>query len=77
MQHDGGSQFSKAASGHPSHFWSLDEKIISQFSAGVKSVRVLGNEIVSLYVENECALIAFWWDNKGSGKKKANITYAK
>lgn len=38
---------------------------------------VLGNEIVHLYVENECALIAFWWKNKGVGKKNANITYAK
>lgn len=69
MQHDGGSQLSKAASGHPPHSWSLDEKIISQFSAGVKSVHVLGNEIVYLCVENECALIVFWPENKGAGKK--------
>lgn len=68
MQHDGGSQFGKAASGHPSHFWSLNEKIINQFC--VKSVHVLGNEIVYLYVENECALIDFWWENKGAGEKK-------
>lgn len=44
---------------------------------GVKSVHVLGNEIVHLYVKNECALIAFWWENQGAGKKNANITYAK
>lgn len=59
MQHDGGSQFSKVAGGHPSHFCTLDEKIIIQFSPSVKSVHDLGNEIVSLCVENECALISF------------------
>lgn len=75
MQHDG-QQLSKAT-GHISHFWSPNEKIISQFSAGAKSVHVLDNEIPSFFIVKECALIAFWGENKEAGKEKANISYTK